>query len=267
MRNEKSGEKVSASQVRSWLAALLLAVFAVLLIVRWHGRAVEVEPPAGLATHQPEAASAAPLHSDEPADAGPPTTPDAAAPKGRAGPVAPAAPLTATTNQADAKASWQGVTMAQVMSDLMFSGLPPDAGVVTPIAATAGEPPEEMWGELDTFHQALQTWPPGRSEDVVERTRNLLFVPAVVDVVQLPMEAYVPPMVYEILERDIDRAALVKILYWIAVNYEEGSDAAVDQMQPLGIRNGPSDLQEIRHRMGIYAVKLIGRLSGVRPGR
>jgi hypothetical protein len=74
-------------------------------------------------------------------------------------------------------------------------------------------------------------------------------------------------MVYEILERDIDREVLIKALYWIAINPDDGSDAAVDQMAPLGIPNGPSDIQEVRGRLGVYAVKLIGRITGARPAR
>lgn len=153
------------------------------------------------------------------------------------------------------------------MAELLFDRLPPDAGVVTPIASLAQEPPEEVWVELDTIYNGLQTWAPGRVPDLVTRVRNLLFVPAVIDVFQLPSEAYVPAMVYEVLERDIDREVLIKALYWIAVNTDEGSHDAVDQMAALGIPNGPNDIQEVRNRMGIYAVKLIGRLTGARPAR
>lgn len=166
-----------------------------------------------------------------------------------------------------AVAEWEKVTVEQVMADLVFDRLPPDAGVVTPIAGLAQEPPEEVWTDLDVMYSGLQTWAPGRVPDVLTRTRNLLFVPSVVDVFQLPMEAYVPLLVYEILERDIDRDVLIKALYWIAVNPDEGSDAVVDQMAPLGIPNGPSDIQEVRGRLGVYAVKLIGRLTGARPAR
>lgn len=153
------------------------------------------------------------------------------------------------------------------MEDLVFNRLPPDSGVVTPIARLDQEPPEETWQTLDAIYNGLETWAPGRVQDILERVRNLLFVPAVIDVFQDPAEAYVPVMVFEIIERDIDREVLIKALYWIAVHPDEGSDAAVDQMQPLGIRNGPSDMAEVRNRVGIYAVKLIGRLTGARPAR
>jgi hypothetical protein len=174
-------------------------------------------------------------------------------------PPPPAAP------EPDPADAWKEVTIEQVMADLVFDRLAPDAGVVTPVADLAQEPPEEAWTDLDVMYTGLQTWAPGRVPDVLTRTRNLLFVPAVVDVFQLPMEAYVPLMVYEILERDIDRDVLIKALYWIAVHPDEGSDAAVDQMAPLGLPNGPSDMHEVRGRLGVYAVKLIGRITGARP--
>ncbi len=227
-------------------------------------------------TSPADATTPAPIGATPPAAAAspPPTTPTPSAPatpEPRAtepsGPVATPAPAIPPAPASPPPEPWEKVTTEQIMADLVFAGLPPDAGVVTPIASATQEPPEETWTDLDIMYDGLQTWAPGRVQDLVERTRNLLFVPAVVDVFQLPMEAYVPQMVYDILERDIDKDVLIKVLYWVAVNYEDGSDAAVDQMAPLGIPNGPSDIQEVRHRMGIYAVKLIGRLTGVRPAR
>lgn len=197
----------------------------------------------------------------------PPAPPAATSPAPETMPGAPAPSPEAPAQPAPPAAPWEKVTLEQVMADLVFDRLPPDSGVVTPIASAAQEPPEEVWTDLDVMYDGLQTWAPGRVPDIVERVRNLLFVPAVVDVFQLPMEAYVPQMVFEILERDIDKDVLIKVLYWIAVNPDEGSDAAVDQMGPLGIPNGPNDIQEVRGRLGVYAVKLIGRLTGARPAR
>ena len=42
---------------------------------------------------------------------------------------------------------------------------------------------------------------------------------------------------------------------------------AIDQMASLGIKNGPSDVEELRNRAAIYAVKLLGRVTGKRPAR
>jgi hypothetical protein len=212
-------------------------------------------PGAAAATTTPTPLAAAPATPTPSPSSGPATTPTPPS----------AAPPTSTP--APAQAPWEKVTLNEVMADLVFERLPPDAGVVTPIASAAQEPPEEVWTDLDQIYTGLQTWAPGRVPDVLTRVRNLLLVPAVIDVFQMPTEAYVPAMVYEILERDIDREVLIKALYWIAVYPDDGSDAAVDQMAPLGIPNGPSDTQEVRGRLGVYAVKLIGRLTGARPAR
>jgi hypothetical protein len=37
-------------------------------------------------------------------------------------------------------------------------------------------------------------------------------------------------------------------------------------LQPLGVRPGSIDRAEVRGRAGIYAVKLLGRITGKRPG-
>jgi hypothetical protein len=65
----------------------------------------------------------------------------------------------------------------------------------------------------------------------------------------------------------VPKADLFKVLYWIALHPYEGADAAIDQMQPLGLRNGPSDVEELRNRTAIYAVKLLGRVTGKRPAK
>ena len=188
----------------------------------------------------------------------PPPTPITSTPL----PAPPAGPTETTT-----LAPWEKVTIEQIMADLVFDRLPPDSGVVTPIASPSQEPEQELWPDLERIYNGIEVWAPGRVPNVVDRVRNLLLVPAVVDVFQMPIEAYVPQIVYDVLQRDIDRDVLLKALYWVAINPDQGSNAAVDQMAELGIANGPSDSAEVRGRLGVYAVKLIGRITGARPGR
>jgi len=292
---------------RSWLAVALAGWVGVGLLAQWQNRVIPTEiaaeraaiavaasarataaaelpppsPPEPVAPSTPvgePAPTPVTPASTEPSERSPGNPPPATSSTPEASPTtsAPAIPTPAPSPAAEPAvasaparepAPWEKVTIEQVMADLVFERLPPDAGVVTPVAGLAQEPPEEAWTDLDNMYNGLQTWAPGRVPDVLERTRNLLFVPAVVDVFQLPTEAYVPLMVYEILERDIDRDVLIKALYWIAINPDEGSDSVVDQMGPLGLPNGPSDIQEVRGRLGVYAVKLIGRLTGARPAR
>jgi hypothetical protein len=55
---------------------------------------------------------------------------------------------------------------------------------------------------------------------------------------------------------------LPKILYWIALHPSQGDDAAVDELQAFKLGNGPSDIDQARERVALYAVKLLGRITG-----
>jgi hypothetical protein len=161
--------------------------------------------------------------------------------------------------------SWRDVTLEEIDREIAFDRLPPDAGVVTPIAPADEEPDPEVYQQLDTVRMRLPEWPPGQVDDPVQRVRNYLFVAAVPDVFQLPVERYLPHVVFERIEEDIPRDDLARILYWIAIHPGEGSDAAVDQLRFLELGNGPSDIQETRQRVAFYAVKLLGRITGRIP--
>jgi hypothetical protein len=163
--------------------------------------------------------------------------------------------------------TWQQVTMAYIEADIIFDGVPPDNGVVTPVASLMDEPDPDTWAELDILAAALPDWAPGKVQDPVQRVRNLLFVAAVPDVFQIPMESFAPLIVFQQIEASVPRDDLIKILYWIAIHPDQGDDSAVDQLRPLGLGNGPSDVFETRMRAAYYAVKLLGRITGKRPGR
>ena len=106
-------------------------------------------------------------------------------------PLAPLAPQT-----------WQAVTLADVERDLVFDRLPPDGGVVTPIAAAGQYPEQDVSDQVAAIGEILLAWLPGNVDDPVQRTRNLLFVLAVVDVAQMPIEPYLPEVVFgEIRQR------------------------------------------------------------------
>jgi hypothetical protein len=97
----------------------------------------------------------------------------------------------------------------------------------------------------------------------VQRVRNFLYVAAVPDVFQMTdLEKFVPYVVYDQIQQDVPKEDLIKILYWIALHPFEGDDKAVDQLRPLGLFNGPADMQTTRDRLSVYAVKLLGRITG-----
>jgi outer membrane biosynthesis protein TonB/ABC-type transport system involved in cytochrome c biogenesis permease component len=164
---------------------------------------------------------------------------------------------------ANAPATWRAVTMADIDRDLIFSRLPPDAGIVTPIARADDLPDQDAALQLEQIRQALPNWKPGKVEDPIQRVRNFLFVPAVVDVYQMEgLEQFLPQIVFERLQTDIPKDDLIKILYWIALHPFDGDDSAVDDLKSLGLGNGPNDMQTTRDRVAVYAVKLLGRLTG-----
>ena len=152
--------------------------------------------------------------------------------------------------------------MADIERDIDVTRVPPDSGVVTPIAADDEMPDDDTAAEIEELRAALPEWKPGKVEDPVQRVRNLLYVAAVPDIFQMPMERFVAAVVFERLQADIPKDDLIKILYWIAVHPEGGTDSAVDELRPLGLGNGPGDVGELRNRAAIYGVKLLGRLLG-----
>ncbi|MPZ16942.1 MAG: hypothetical protein GEV06_03335 [Luteitalea sp.] len=165
---------------------------------------------------------------------------------------------------ADAEpASWRDVTMTHIERDFAFEHLPPDGGVVSPIASPGRDPDPELEEQLEEVRAALLDWEPGYVEDPVQRVRNFLFVAAVPDVLQLePLERYVPLVVFARLQEDIPASQLIKLLYWVAKHPSEGDDAAVDQLRFLDLAGAPGDMAMTRERVTVYALKLLGRLTG-----
>jgi hypothetical protein len=149
----------------------------------------------------------------------------------------------------------------------VFSRLPPDGGVVSPIAP-ADEPLDpDLEAEVEEVRSRLPTWRPGQIADPVQRVRNVLYVAAVPDVFQLPVERHLPRVVFERLQADVPKEDLIKILFWIATHPTGGDDSAVDDLRSAGLMTaGPSDVELARERVMLYALKLLGRLVGKIPG-
>ena len=209
----------------------------------------------------PAPAAPAPPEATTDARAPAPPPPGANGPGGPT-PAAPPPPGGPSTGPPLGPATWQQVTIQHIENDIVFNRLPPDAGIVTPIAASDEEPDMEQSAQLDAIWFELAYWFPGRDRDPVQRVRNLLYLPAVIDVFQMSIERFVPALIFEKLQTDIAKDDLVKILYWIAIHPDQGTDDAIDQLRPFGIGNGPSDTEEVRQRAAVYGVKFLGRLLG-----
>jgi hypothetical protein len=184
-------------------------------------------------------------------------------PAGRAntGPTQPDAPADLLPEPA----SWQQVTPAHI-DEIVFGRLPSDAGVVSPIAPLDEVLEPDVAAEVEEVRNRLVTWGPGQVQDPVQRVRNVLYVAAVPDVFQMPVERYVPHVVFERLEADVPKDDLIKILFWIATHPMGGDDSAVDQLRSAGLAvSGPADIEQTRERVMLYALKLLGRLTGKIP--
>jgi hypothetical protein len=288
-----SEQRFSAAPGKAWVGFALAAWVAVGVLSEANGRnpqKVGTFPGKVPPTSGGEPVPAAPMNP--PIAQPPPDTPPAVTtvtpPTGRTQPDAPAPPAAAPSPQAKVvpserapepeprpapqpgptpgtspPASWRDVTIADIDRDLIFTRLPPDSGVVTPIAPLAEEPDEQTAALLDKMRGALPAWAPGNVDDPVQRVRNLLFVAAVPDVFQMQdLERFVPMVVYERIQEVIPKEDLIKVLYWIATHPFDGDDKAVDELRPLGLFNGPADMEQTRGRLSVYAVKLLGRITG-----
>ncbi len=111
---------------------------------------------------------------------------------------------------------WAKITAADTAA--LNYQVPPDRGVVAPFAGDSEEPDEYTAQEMETVRRNLYTWRPAFEGDDIQRVRNLLYVAAVPDSVQLPVERHLPPMVLRYLSDMYPQDKLVKILTYIAMH-------------------------------------------------
>ncbi len=281
-------QRFSRRSGKGWVTVALAAwaIVGVMSEYRMRAAARAAAPPASASapsTEAPRIGTVQPRLSEQETRAlstakpsGTPTTatptPPAPAPKEREAPPRVAAnpepkPPTSASPQLPhaVKSRWQDVTVDDIERDLIFNRLPPDGGIVTPIAPADEQPGEDVVEQYEYIREMLPSWQPGKVDDPVQRVRNLLYVAAVPDVQQAAIERFAPHAIYERLQQDIPKEQLIKILYWIALHPTEGDDSAVDQLWALHFTNADVDMQETRDRAAIYAVKLLGRLLGKIP--
>jgi hypothetical protein len=153
---------------------------------------------------------------------------------------------------------WAKIT-AKDAETLDFN-LPPDQGIVAPFAAPDEAPEDFMKEQVDAVRTRLGTWPPGNDGDELRCVRNLLYVAAVPDAIQMPVERYLPRVVYEYLLDTYPREKLTKILTYIALHPEEGM--VIDDISDLGVEGTAGDPTLVRERAYLYALKFIVRLTG-----
>jgi ABC-2 type transport system permease protein len=159
-------------------------------------------------------------------------------------------------------ASWRDVTQAD-FKRVAFEQLPPDEGLIAPIAKLDEVPDPAIAARLERLQAALAHWPPDQVDDVVQRVRNDLYVAALPDLLQMgDVERFLPQIVFDHLKGHVPYADLKQILYWIAVHPDEGDDSALGQLHALGLPDGTGPTRGVRVRVMLYAFKLLGRMTG-----
>jgi ABC-type polysaccharide/polyol phosphate export permease len=162
-------------------------------------------------------------------------------------------------------ASWRDVTQAEI-DKIAYDRLPPDEGIVAPLSRGDEQPDPAIVPALDRIRDALPGWAPGNSADSVQRTRNLLAIAAVPDILQMEeLERFVPRLVFARLQAVIPPRDLPKILYWIAMHPNDGNDLAIHQLADFGLPDISGPAKPARGRIMLYAMKLLGRLAGPLP--
>ncbi len=241
---------------KAWLLVAVAAWVAVGLLAEWRGRIaipVDKETP-------PPASAPAP----SPAPASPPSTAPVTPAPAPATPVAamPAAPSPARPPlpppPAPPEPPWAKLTRAD--ADALDYNVPPDNGIVSPFAAPDEEPEDFLKEQVDGVRNKIATWPPGAEGDDLRCVRNLLYIAAVPDAIQMPVERYLPRVVYEHLVATYPKEKLIKILTYIALHPEEGM--VITDISDLGIEGAAGDPMIVRERAYLYAIKMVARLTG-----
>jgi hypothetical protein len=248
----ESGQRFRATAGKLWLVPALAVWGLIGWVAETRGRvaikpapSVSAESLAQIAMQNPALTTETPRAPAPalPPTATPPASPTAAAPQGPQQP-------------------WEKLTEADVAS-LDFN-VPPDSAVVTPIAADDDIPDEATDRLLADLEAALPGWAPGKVQDPVQRVLNLMCVAGVPDLVQNPVERYVPLILLPYLESLYPREKLVRILTWIALHPEQGTIIA--DVSELGLQ-GVGDGELVRERVYYYSIKFVARLTGRKAGQ
>src|SRR5687768_3035390 len=261
-------QRFSTRTGKLWLVPVFAAWIAVGLLAEWRGRVAipvdkEVTPstvPTSPTTPSP-APAPGPIPTVPPPQITPPpvtpTSPVATVPSTPA-PVAPVATPERKLTPPPPEPLWAKITSKD--TDSLDFNVPPDNGIVSPFSAPDEAPEDFMKEQVDTVRNRLPTWPPGADGDDLRCIRNLLYVAAVPDAIQLPVERYLPRVVYEHLIDSYPKEKLVKILTYIALHPEEGM--VIDDISDLGVEGTAGDPMIVRERAYLYAIKMIARLTG-----
>ena len=159
---------------------------------------------------------------------------------------------------AQAAPGWQDVTPDEI-NRISFANLPPDEGVVAPVAPNLNGLPPESKTRVAGIAKRLEDWPPARQGDLIQRVRNLLSAAAVFDVLEDPDEGAVGYVILNYTRRQSSDGDLEKALTYIIEHPAGGS--VLTTVPELGVQ-GEITPEASRERTGMYAAKLLKRILG-----
>lgn len=255
-------QRFAARTGKAWLVPVFAAWLAVGWLAEQRGRVVvrPVAEPVAVTPAATAPGSVSPPPASATAIAHPVPAPPVVAPAVVAPVVTapPAPPPTAPKPEPP----WTKMTAKDVAS-LDYS-VPPDEGIVAPIAAADEEPYDFLIEQVAGVRSKLPTWEPAMDPDDIQAVRNLLAVAGVPDAIQLPAERFLPRVAFERLQEVYPQEKLVKILTWIALHPDEG--VVLDSIADLGVEGQAGDVSQVRERIYLYAIKFIARLTGRKAG-
>jgi len=153
---------------------------------------------------------------------------------------------------------WQAVTPAQIAA-IQFNNLPPDDGLIAPIAANLDNLPPASKERVAALRLHLESWPPAHDPDLVQRLRNLLSAATIFDILEDPDEAPAGRLILDLVRRQAPAADLEKALTYIIEN--PNTAPILTRAPALGIRGAITEAAA-RDRSILYAVKFLKSLLG-----
>ncbi len=169
---------------------------------------------------------------------------------GAAGEAAPAGAPAKITDKEIAAISWE-----EVANDNDF---------VSPFAHNFDSLKEsdERRKDWDAFTDKLDMWGPGKVPDAAERVRNLISVPALMDVGEGQFESETPLLIYQRLSHEYPKEQLIALLADIVFHPDSGSVVTTAPELDLSVGVGE---ERVRERVQVYAKKMLGRVLGKLP--
>jgi hypothetical protein len=116
--------------------------------------------------------------------------------------------------------------------------------------------------DWEDFLAKFAVWPPGHVFDNTEKVRNLVCACALMDIGQGQFEAELPLFVYQRLRREVPDDKLKSALAGMAFHPDQGT--VINTAPELNLDIGVGE-DQVRERLQIFAVKMLGRMLGKLP--